>query len=102
VVGTWGGSEIAATLSLPFGGANDGRDVAGFQKFGKAWMKDAAAARALLGRQASFFNTLMHPWTSPFCGRLEADAQTHPLYRWAAGLLREFCRQEESWLTRVG
>jgi TorA maturation chaperone TorD len=64
--------------------------------------KDAAAARALLGRQASFCRTLLHPWMPAFCGRIEADEQTQPFYRWAAGLLREFCRRELEWLERAG
>jgi TorA maturation chaperone TorD len=63
--------------------------------------RDPAAAHAVLARQADFCRTLLHPWMPAFCVRLETDAQTHPLYRWAAGLLQEFCRVEEEWLERV-
>lgn len=63
--------------------------------------RDLTASRAALKRQASFFLTLFHPWVPAFCDRLEADEQTDPLYRWAAGLLREFCRREEEWLAKV-
>jgi putative dimethyl sulfoxide reductase chaperone len=63
--------------------------------------RDLVAARTSVGKQASFCSTLLHPWIPAFCDRLEADEQTHPLYQWAAGLLREFCRQEHEWLARV-
>ena len=63
--------------------------------------RDLAAARTAVEHQASFCRTLLHPWMQAFCGRIEADDQTHPLYRWAAGLLREFCRQEQEWLEKV-
>lgn len=63
--------------------------------------RDPAAARTALEHQARFCHTLFHPWMPAFCDRLEADDQTHPLYRWAAGLLREFCRQERQWLEKV-
>jgi TorA maturation chaperone TorD len=63
--------------------------------------RDLAAARTAVEHQASFCRTLLHPWMPAFCDRLEADGQTHPLYRWAAGLLREFCRQEQEWLARA-
>jgi TorA maturation chaperone TorD len=63
--------------------------------------RDLPAARMAVEHQASFCRTLLHPWMPAFCGRIETDEQTHPLYRWAAGLLREFCRQEREWLERV-
>jgi TorA maturation chaperone TorD len=63
--------------------------------------RDLAAARTAVERQATFCRTLLHPWMPAFCDRIEADSQAHPLYRWAAGLLREFCRQEREWLERV-
>jgi TorA maturation chaperone TorD len=64
--------------------------------------RDLAAARTAVERQASFCRTLLHPWMPSFCDRIEADGQSHPFYRWAAGLLREFCRQEREWLAKVG
>jgi TorA maturation chaperone TorD len=64
--------------------------------------RDLAAARTAVERQASFCRTLLHPWMPSFCDRIEADGQTPPLYRWAAGLLREFCRREQEWLAKVG
>jgi len=63
--------------------------------------RDLEAARTALEHQASFCRTLLHPWMPAFCDRLEMDGQTHPLYRWAAGLLRTFCRQEQEWLERA-
>jgi TorA maturation chaperone TorD len=63
--------------------------------------RDLAAARTAVERQAIFSRTLLHPWMPTFCDRIEADEQTHPLYRWATGLLREFCRVEDEWLARV-
>jgi putative dimethyl sulfoxide reductase chaperone len=63
--------------------------------------RDLAAARMAVEHQATFCRTLLHPWVPAYCDRLEADGQSHPLYRWAAGLLREFCRQEREWLERV-
>ena len=62
---------------------------------------DSAAARHSLAKQSSFCQLFLHPWVTVFCDRIEADGQAHPLYLWAAGLLREFCRQEREWLTRV-
>jgi TorA maturation chaperone TorD len=63
--------------------------------------RDLAAARTAVEKQASFYRTLLHPWMPAFCDRLEADEQTHSLYRWGAGLLRAFCRQEQEWLAKV-
>jgi TorA maturation chaperone TorD len=63
--------------------------------------RDLTAARTALSQQARFFLTLMQPWLPTFCARLEADQQTHPLYRWGAGMLGEFCRQEREWLAGV-
>ncbi|HXV20178.1 MAG TPA: molecular chaperone TorD family protein [Desulfuromonadales bacterium] len=63
--------------------------------------RDLPAARKAVEQQAGFCRTLLHPWMQAFCGRIEADGQTHPLYRWAAGLLREFCRREQEWLEKV-
>jgi TorA maturation chaperone TorD len=63
--------------------------------------RDLATARTAVEHQASFCRTLLHPWMPAFCGRLEADGHAHPLYRWAAGLLRTFCRQEQEWLEKV-
>jgi len=63
--------------------------------------RDLAAARRAVEHQASFCRTLLHPWIPSFGDRLEADDQTHPLYRWGAGLLRTFCRQEQEWLEKA-
>jgi TorA maturation chaperone TorD len=63
--------------------------------------RDLPAARKAVEQQAGFCRTLLHPWATSFCDRIEADGQSHPFYRWAAGLLREFCRQEREWLERV-
>jgi len=63
--------------------------------------RDLPAARKAVEHQAGFCRTLLHPWMPTFCGRIEADGQAHPLYHWAAGLLREFCRQEREWLERM-
>jgi TorA maturation chaperone TorD len=63
--------------------------------------RDLAAARKAVEHQTGFCRTLLHPWMPAFCDRIETDGQTHPLYRWAAGLLREFCRSERAWLAKV-
>lgn len=63
--------------------------------------RDSITARQMLAKQSSFYQLYLHPWATLFCDRIEAAEQSHPFYQWAAGLLREFCRQEQEWLARV-
>jgi TorA maturation chaperone TorD len=67
----------------------------------QALVRRSGPARTAVEHQASFCRTLLHPWMPAFCDRLDTDGQAHPLYRWAAGLLRIFCRQEQEWLEKA-
>jgi TorA maturation chaperone TorD len=44
--------------------------------------------------QADFFHNFFSPWITPFCARIEADAQALPFYQWSARLLRHFVEME--------
>jgi TorA maturation chaperone TorD len=63
---------------------------------------DVPAARAFTARQRDFCRTFLHPWVPLFCRRIGEDPEAHPLYRWGASLLAEFCRREGEWLAKVG
>ncbi|MFA5517145.1 MAG: molecular chaperone TorD family protein [Desulfuromonadales bacterium] len=62
--------------------------------------RDLTAARAARSSQREFCQKYLHPWMAEFRRRVEEDAEAHPLYRWGARLLEDFCRLERDWLEK--
>lgn len=56
---------------------------------------DIERGRASRQKQVDFCHTLLQPWVRPFCARVVAAEGVHPLYRWSADRLLDFCRYEE-------
>jgi TorA maturation chaperone TorD len=72
-----------------------GKEEEGLQR------RELAAARSAVAKQHRFFEGFFGPWVEDFCRRIEATAQVHPLYRWAAAALARFCAAERDWLDRA-
>lgn len=63
--------------------------------------RDVAAAREWTTKQAAFGSEHLLAWGPQFAARVAAAATAAELYRWGAGLLAAFCRQESEWLRRL-
>lgn len=58
--------------------------------------KDPGLAQSFRQKQIDFCHTLVQPWIGKFCQRILEVEDAHPLYRWSATMLLDFCRHEEA------
>jgi len=53
-------------------------------------------AHSLRQKQGDFCHILLQPWIKIFCRRILEVEDCHPVYRWSANALLDFCGEEET------